>query len=62
MRNRQQLTIRTNDGETLRGIPEACTDRVKLRNDHGIVHVPVADIEHVSRLIPLERKKDPSST
>ena len=57
----QSIIIRLLDGETLQGIPESCTDRVKMRSVYGAVWVPLDEIEHVSRLIPLERKKDPAS-
>lgn len=62
IQKRQRITICLLDGVVIEGIPESCTDRVKLRNDNGVVYVPIADIEHVSRLIQLERKKDPAST
>lgn len=62
IQKQQQITIRLLDGEVIEGIPESCTDRVKLRSNNGVVYVPLADIEHVSRLIQLERKKDPAST
>lgn len=57
----QQITIRLYDGEVIEGIPEACNERVKLRNENGVVYVPIEDIKHVSRLIQLERKNDPAS-
>lgn len=57
MDKKQLIMIRLLDGETFEGIPESCTDRVKLRREDGVVWVPVEDIKHVNRLIQLERKK-----
>ncbi|UNK20190.1 hypothetical protein MNQ98_09335 [Paenibacillus sp. N3/727] len=56
IQKKQQLTIRLIDGEVHEGIPEACTDRVKLRNDNGVIYIPLADIKHVSRVIELKCK------
>lgn len=60
--HQQQLTLRLFDGKVIEGIPEAVTDRVKLRNDTDVVFVPLEDIKHVSWLLQLERKKDPTNT
>lgn len=58
--NNQTVTIRLKDSEVMRGVPEQYTDRVKLRGDYGVVWIPTADIEHVSRLIQFQPKKDPA--
>lgn len=57
----QPIIIRLKDGDVMHGVPESCTDRVKLRNNDGMIWVPIADIEHVGRLIPFQPKKDPTS-
>ncbi|WP_422657353.1 hypothetical protein ACK8P5_16525 [Paenibacillus sp. EC2-1] len=56
IKNIHSVTIRLLDGEVLQGIPENCSDRVKLRRNNGVIWVPVEDIKHVSRL--LQMKKD----
>lgn len=59
--NKQQTVyIRLIDGETIQGVPESLSDRVKIRQDQGVTWIPVVDIEHVSRLVALH-KKDPAS-
>ncbi|CAM3941875.1 MULTISPECIES: hypothetical protein [Paenibacillus] len=57
---KQPVTIRLKDGEVRQGIPEQCTEYVKLRMDNGVVWIPTADIDHVSRLIQFQTKKDPA--
>lgn len=57
---KQPVTIRLKDGEVRQGVPEQCSDRLKLRMDNGVVWIPKADIEHVSRLIQIQPKKDPA--
>lgn len=51
IQKKQLVTLRLVDGEILKGIPEGCTDRVKLRNDQGVLYLPLNDVKHVSRLI-----------
>ena len=62
IQKKQIVTIRINKGEVLQGIPDECTDRLKMRSVYGPVWVPLEEIDHVSRLIQLERKKDPART
>ncbi|KZS48133.1 hypothetical protein AWU65_20470 [Paenibacillus glucanolyticus] len=57
----QSVYIRLTDGEAIQGVPESISDRVKIRQDQGTVWIPISDIDHVSRIVPL-RKKDPTST
>lgn len=58
---KQIVTIRLITGEVLQGIPDSCTDRVKMRSAYGAVWVPLEEIEHVCRIIQFERKTDSAS-
>lgn len=58
---KQIVAIRLINGEVLQGIPENCTDRLKMRSVHGPVWVPIEEIEHVCRLIQFQPKKDPAN-
>lgn len=61
IQKKQIVTIRLINGEVLQGIPDDCTDRLKMRSVYGPVWVPLEEIDHVSRLIKFERK-DPART
>lgn len=56
----QTVFMRLINGETVQGIPESLSDRVKIRQELGAVWIPLVDIDHVSRLVALH-KKDPAS-
>lgn len=57
--NKQTVTVCLRNGEVIQGIPERCTDRIKLRKANGVVWVPLTDIQHVSRLIQfIDSRKD----
>lgn len=51
--HQQTVTLLLTDGEVIQGIPESLTDRVKLRNDDGVIWIPVTDIKHINRLIQM---------
>lgn len=56
IQKRQQITISLHNGEVLEGIPEVCTDRVKIWSLYGAAWVPLEEIKHVCRLIQLSSK------
>ncbi|WP_339310877.1 hypothetical protein [Paenibacillus sp. FSL M7-0896] len=49
----QTLSIQTKDGNILMGIPKktGMSAVVKITNEEGVVYVPIADIQHVTRII-----------
>lgn len=57
---KQSVRVYLINGEVLQGLPDACTDRLKMRSVYGPVWVPLEEIKHVSRLIRLDVKKEPT--
>jgi len=60
IREKQSVTVYLTNGEVLQGIPDSCTDRLKMRSVYGPVWVPLDEVKHVSRLIRLNIKKEPT--
>ena len=56
IQKKQVVTLHLIDGEVMQGIPESCTDRVKIRSEHGAAWVPVNDVIHVTRIICFPNK------
>lgn len=60
IREKQSVTVYLTNGEVLQGIPDSCTDLLKMRSVYGPVWVPLDEVKHVSRLIRLNIKKEPT--
>lgn len=58
IQKKQIVTVYLINGEALQGIPDSCTDRLKMRSAYGPVWVPLEEIKHVSRLIRIDGKKN----
>lgn len=61
IQKQQHVTLLLYNGVSLQGLPEDCTDRVRIRTETSITWIPIEDIKRVGRLIPFH-KKDPTST
>lgn len=54
----QQVSIRTTDGSITVGVPQYSVDpgRVKIHTESEVISIPLAEINHVMRIIGLPVK------